>query len=188
MTLNAWSIAKPDLRELAVIKEIDVDDESPARPFTVLDQRHVTIRAVRVPHLAKSYAYRIDSDGGWAVFSGDTSPSEDLADFAAGADVLVHEVMDLEALARQGFPMEFADLFKQVRTEVADVGRIAARSGVPTLVLSHFVPATRTIALERWIERIEKDYDGRIIVPEDLMRMPVAKPSLAEGHKDHADD
>jgi ribonuclease BN (tRNA processing enzyme) len=86
--------------------------------------------------------------------------------------------MDLEALARQGFPMEFADLFKQVRTEVADVGRIAARPGMPTLVLSHFVPATRTTAPERWIERIEKDYDGRIIVAEDLMRMPVAKPSV----------
>jgi len=64
----------------------------------VLDNGEVTIRAVIVPHLSTSYAYRIDSAAGAVVFSGDTGPSEAVSDLARGADVLVHEVMDIDAM------------------------------------------------------------------------------------------
>jgi ribonuclease BN (tRNA processing enzyme) len=169
-TLNAWSVGKADLRELIDLHEIEAVD---AEPFTVLDDGRVTVRAVVVPHLPTSYAYRIDSPAGSVVFSGDTGPSKAVADLARGADVLVHEIMDIDAMIAEGFPAQAADVFTSVHTEVSDVGRIAAAAEVPILALTHFVPASRPTPPERWIERISKDFHGRIVVAEDLMSLPV---------------
>ena len=180
-TLNAWAIGKADLRELIDLHEIQ--DAGPELS-TVLDNGEVTIRAVVVPHLPTSYAYRIDSAAGSVVFSGDTGPSEAVADLARGADVLAHEVMDIDAMIAEGFPEDLADVFKSVHTEVSDVGRIAAAAGVPTLALNHFVSAPRTTAPQQWIKRISEHYDGRIIVAEDLMSLPVRR---ATGRRDLAD-
>jgi ribonuclease BN (tRNA processing enzyme) len=173
-TLTAWAMGKADLRDLIDLHEIE---DHGGEPFTVLDNGEVTVRAVVVPHLPTSYAYRIDSAAGSAVFSGDTGPSGAVADLARGADVLVHEVMDLDAMVAEGFPEDWSDAFKAVHTEVSDVGRIAAAADVPTLVLNHFVPPSRTTAPQQWIERIGKDYDGRVIVAEDLMSVPVRRPA-----------
>jgi ribonuclease BN (tRNA processing enzyme) len=67
------------------------------------------------------------------------------------------------------------NLFKSVHTEVSDVGRIAAAAGVPTPALNHFVPASRTTAPQQWIKRISEHFNGRIIVAEDLMSLPVRR-------------
>jgi ribonuclease BN (tRNA processing enzyme) len=179
-TLTAWAMGKADLRDLIDLHEIG---DPGAEPFTILENEDVTVRAVVVPHLPTSYAYRIDSAAGSAVFSGDTGPSQAVAALARGADVLVHEVMDFDAMVAEGFPDELGDMFRAVHTEVSDVGRIAAEAGVPALVLNHFVPATRRTEPEQWIDRISKDYDGQVIVAEDLMSLPVPRhaPDEAAG-------
>ena len=81
--------------------------------------------------------------------------------------------MDFDAMLAEGFPAELREVFTSVHTEVSDVGRIAARAGVPVLALNHFVPASRATDPSRWIEQISKDYDGRVVVAEDLMSLPV---------------
>jgi ribonuclease BN (tRNA processing enzyme) len=169
-TLTAWAITQADLHDLIDVREISGAD---TEPVTVLDDGEVRVRSVVVPHLPTSYAYRIDSGAGSVVFSGDTGPSGAVASLARGADVLVHEVMDTEAMIAEGLPAGLADVFRGVHTEVSDVGRIAAQAGVPVLALNHFVPAARRTDPQRWIDRISKDYDGRVIVAEDLMRMTV---------------
>jgi ribonuclease BN (tRNA processing enzyme) len=169
-TLNAWAIGKADLRDLIDVRELQ---DPGAEPFTVLENDEVSIRAVVVPHLPTSYAYRIDSAASCVVFSGDTGPSDAVADLARGADVLVHEVMDIEAMIAEGFPGRAGDVFASVDTEVSQVGRIAAAAAVPVLVLNHFVPASRPTAPQQWITRIGDDYGGRVIVAEDLMTLPV---------------
>jgi ribonuclease BN (tRNA processing enzyme) len=173
-TLTAWAMGRGNLRDLINLHEIE---DPGSEPFTVLDNGEVTVRAVTVPHLPASYAYRIDSAAGSAVFSGDTGPSDAVASLARGADVLVHEVMDIGAMIAEGFPEELSDVFKSVHTEVSDVGRIAAAAGVPVLVLNHFVPASRIAAPQTWTERISKDYDGHVIVAGDLMSVPVRRPA-----------
>jgi ribonuclease BN (tRNA processing enzyme) len=175
-TLTAWAMGQGNLRDLVDLHEIE---DRGSEPFTVLDNGEVTVRAVVVPHLPTSYAYRIDSAAGSAVFSGDTGPSDAVASLARGADVLVHEVMDIGAMIAEGLPEELSDVFKSVHTEVSDVGRIAAAAGVPVLVLNHFVPASRTADPQEWTGRIGKDYDGRVIVAEDLMSVPVGRPGPA---------
>jgi len=169
-TLTAWAVTQADLHDLINVHEID---GAATGPVTVVDDGQVRVRATVVPHLPTSYAYRIDSDAGSVVFSGDTGPSEAVASLARGADVLVHEVMDIEAMIAEGLPAELADVFRRVHTEVSDVGRIAAQAGVPVLALTHFVPAARRTDPQRWADRISKDYDGRVIVAEDLMRIAV---------------
>jgi ribonuclease BN (tRNA processing enzyme) len=176
-TLTAWAMGQGDVRDLMDIREID---EAESTPFTVMDDGDVTVRAVVVPHLPTSYAYRIDSAAGSVVFSGDTGPSDAVIELARGADVLVHEVMDAEALSAAGFPERLGGIFRRVHTEVAEVGRIAAEAGVPTLALNHFVPAAPTADPQRWMDRISKDYDGRVIVAEDLMTLALRPGAAAE--------
>jgi ribonuclease BN (tRNA processing enzyme) len=53
-----------------------------------------------------------------------------------------------------------------------DVGRIAARAGVGTLVLSHFVPGDDpSITDEQWSDDVRKHFKGRIVVGRDLMEI-----------------
>ena len=47
--------------------------------------------------------YRFDTADGSVVFSGDTTVNDDLIALARGADILVHQVADLDYLERHGF-------------------------------------------------------------------------------------
>src|SRR3954452_19787324 len=55
---------------------------------------NVTVRAISVPHGSwpQAFAYAIDAAGRSIVISGDTAPSEAIAEACQGCDVLVHEV------------------------------------------------------------------------------------------------
>jgi len=50
-----------------------------------------TVRAGAARHSMPTHAYRIERDGAAIAFSGDTEASGDVAAFADGADVLVHD-------------------------------------------------------------------------------------------------
>jgi len=110
------------------------------------------------------------------VISGDTAYAPELANFAKGADVLVHEVMYLpgvEALVRR-LPnaSRLREHLLAAHTSSEDVGRIAAQAGVKTLVLSHFVPGDdASITDEQWAQDVRKHFNGRIIVGRDLMEI-----------------
>jgi len=171
-TLTAWAVTQADLHNLIDTREIS---GAGAEPVTVLDDGEVTVRAIVVPHLPTSYAYRIDTSAGSVVFSGDTGPSQAVASLARGADVLVHEVMDIDAMIAEGMPAELAEVFRAVHTEVSDVGPIAAQAGVPVLALNHFAPAAGPADPQRWMRRISQDYDGRVFVAQDLMTIPVRR-------------
>jgi len=54
-TLTAWAMGQGNLRDLIDLHEIE---DRGSEPFTVLDNGEVTVRAVTVPHLPASYAYR----------------------------------------------------------------------------------------------------------------------------------
>ena len=88
--------------------------------------------------------------------------------------MLVHEVMYLpgvEALVKR-LPnaKRLREHLMAAHTLPEDVGKIAARAGVNTLVLSHFVPGDDpSITDEQWAEGVRKYFKGRIIVGKDLM-------------------
>lgn len=176
----------PDPRDLVAVHELRVPDGVPADalsntappmdPFLVMEDDRVRVTAVLVPHgpVFPSYAYRFDTDHGSVVFSGDTSLTPNIVTLARGADVLVHEAIDLEALG--DLPPAALDHLKQSHTSVADVGKVAQAAGVETLVLSHLVPAAHAIVSDaRWRKRAQQGFSGRVVVGEDLMRLDLTR-------------
>jgi ribonuclease BN (tRNA processing enzyme) len=142
----------------------------------VMQDRNVRVTCAVVPHppVNDSFAYRFDTRDRSIVISGDTAKSDDLVRLAAGADVLVHEVMFGKRVAEmlQSLPNHEAIARGVIaaHTEAEDVGRVAAAAKVKLLVLSHFVPAEDpTIADEEWIVPVRKHYSGRIVAGRDLM-------------------
>ena len=110
---------------------------------------------------------------GRVVLSGDTALCPQFIPFAKGADVLLHEVMYLEALDRlvAGIP-DAARLREHLlasHTTTKEVGKVAAEAGVKTLVLNHLVPGDDlSITEEMWLADPRKDFDGQVMVGRDL--------------------
>ncbi|HEU4509271.1 MAG TPA: MBL fold metallo-hydrolase, partial [Pyrinomonadaceae bacterium] len=125
---------RPDPRNLTVIQEFD-------KPGVVLtnDDVKVTSCLVRHPPIQQAYAYRFDAKDRSVVVSGDTAYAPELAEFAKGADVLVHEVMYLPALdtliRRLPNAKRLREHLLASHTLPEDVGKIAAQAEVKTLVL-----------------------------------------------------
>ncbi len=160
---------RSDPRKLFSVHEFD-------RPDTILQNADVKVTTFRVRHppITEAYAYRFDARDRSVVISGDTAYAPEMAKFARGADVLVHEVMYLpgvEALVRR-LPnaRRLREHLMAAHTLPEDVGKIAAEAEVKTLVLSHLVPGDdASITDEQWSEGVRKYFKGRIIVGKDLM-------------------
>ncbi len=127
------------------------------------------------PH--KSYAYRFETRDRIIVFSGDTGPCAPLVEFARGADLLVHEVVDLPAIEAAirvaGLPSALATSAmrhqREDHTTAEDVGRLAERAGVKRLVLTHLVPGFSEASTPALVRDVKKHYQGPVDVAEDLM-------------------
>ena len=162
---------RPDPRKLVTTHEF-------SKPGIVMVNDDVKVSAclVRHPPIAQSYAFRFDAKDRSVVISGDTAYAPELAEFAKGADVLVHEVMYLPAiealLRRLPNAQRLREHLMAAHTLPEDVGKIAAQAGVKTLVLSHFVPGDdASITDEQWAEGVHKHFQGRVIVGKDLMEI-----------------
>lgn len=149
-----------------------------ARAGVVMQNDDVKVTSCRVRHppITQSYAYRFDAKDRAIVISGDTAYAPELAEFAKGANVLVHEVMYLPGiealLKRLPNAKRLREHLMAAHTLPEDVGRIAAQAGVGTLVLSHFVPGDDpTITDEQWSEGVRKHFKGQIIVGKDLLEI-----------------
>ena len=160
-----------DLRQLITVHEFD-------RAGLVMQNDDVKVTSCRVRHppISQSYAYRFDAKDRSVVISGDTAYAPELAVFAKGADVLVHEAMYLPAIEnlvkRATNAPRLRDHLLASHTTTEDVGRIAAQAGVKTLVLTHFVPGDDpSITDEQWAEGVRKHFKGQIIVGKDLMEI-----------------
>jgi len=162
---------RPDPRKLVVAHEFN-------QPGLVLQNEAVKVTSclVRHPPIKLAFAYRFDAKDRSVVISGDTAYAPELVEFAKGADVLVHEVMYLpgvEALIKR-LPnaKRLREHLLAAHTLPEEVGKIADRAGVKTLVLSHFVPGDdASITDEQWAAGARKNFKGRIIVGKDLMEI-----------------
>src|SRR3954454_3045405 len=161
---------RPDPRPLLIAKDIDQVGE-------VLKTDDFTITAFRTPHppITDNFAYKFTTPDGVVVFSSDTEYNPKLAEFAKGADVLVHEALyapfvdKLVARVKNG-----ATLGKHLlasHTTAQDVGKIAAAANVKLLVLSHPVPGDIDVTDDQWIAAVRENYSGNVTVAKDLMEL-----------------
>lgn len=137
----------------------------------------VRVTASSVPHgnLEHSYAYRFAHSEFSIVFSGDTAPSDNLAEFARGVDVLVHEATYPSAFAGNVPTANVEKLlarFRHAHTPVSEAAAIAHRAGARRLVLSPLVPSTG-VADAQWLEAAQKEFSGEIVVGRDLLEIPL---------------
>ena len=162
---------RPDPRPLLIAKDIDADG-------VVVKTADVTVTAFRTPHppITDNFAYKFETPDGTIVFSSDTAYNPKLAEFARGADVLVHECLYVPAVDRLVIKTKNGATLKkhllESHTTTEDVGRIAAAAGVKALVPSHFVPGDDPeVTDEDWTRDVKKNYSGRIVVAKDLMEL-----------------
>lgn len=175
ISLRMEDEGKPDPRKL--VKASDIEQG------VIYQDDEVTVSSLKVPHSpfsdGEAFAYRFDVRDKRIVFSGDTSYFPPLAEFARGADILVHEavhVPSVEKLANSiGNGKTLAKAIVSHHTTIEDVGKIASEAQVKKLVLSHMVPAT--VPDDVWKQEAMKNYHGSIIVGHDNMTINI---SLAE--------
>lgn len=143
----------------------------------VMHDDHVKVTAALVQHppVAPAFAYRFDCPDRSIVFSGDTRPSENLVELARGADILVHEVIDLKAIDQvvkdEAMATRLRAHLEAAHTPMSEVGQIATCAGVKTLVLNHFVPGTAHIPDQVWYDAVKPHFKGRLVIGHDLMEL-----------------
>lgn len=130
--------------------------------------------AFRVDHrpVEHAFGYRIESDAGVIVISGDTRRCDGVIRNARGADLLVHEVVwgaGMQRLIdRAASPEQRARLERilDYHTPSLHVGEIAASADVRHLVLSHLIFAGGSPA--DVTADVGQSFAGRVTVGEDL--------------------
>lgn len=158
---------RPDLRDLVTLRTFGEGE--------VFAADGLSVSALRVDHppVTECFALKFEADGGRIVFSSDTAYFPPLADFAAGADVLVHEAMlgsGVDRLvAKTGNGARLREHLMASHTLAEDAGRIAEAAKVGHLVLHHLVPADDPeITKEDWALAAGRHFRyGRLTVGHD---------------------
>lgn len=163
---------RPDLSSLVtfhILKEGEVFNEHGIR-VTAMKNAH--------PPLIETFSLSFKTDDSHVVFSGDTAYLPALADFAKGADLLIHEAMLGAALpalfARIGnSDQRLHDHWMRSHTLADDAGRIATQACVGALALTHLIPSDDPeYGVEHWQEAVSPTWSGTLHVGNDGMRIP----------------
>jgi ribonuclease Z len=147
----------------------------------VYESGGVTVTAFLVDHgpVQPAYGYRVDYRGHSVVLSGDTRPSDNLVKFAAGADVVIHEIGRYKQdPLLSGAPDELLPNSRQTRrkaitiaahhTDGVEVGELLARIKPRLAVFSHYnVEPQSTLLLVR------RHYAGSVEFGEDAMTIEI---------------
>lgn len=118
--------------------------------------------AVHVQPFLDSLAYRIDTDKGSVVITGDTEPCQSVLDLSKGATTMVSMCWDhQETMA--------TDNEARGQTGTTDAARMAQQAGVEKLILVHRGPALEGQDSEsRAFADVAAIFDGEIVLADEL--------------------
>lgn len=119
----------------------------------------IKTRAVNVPHgPIPALAWRIEADGCAVTFTGDTNqPGVGLTKLAHGSDLLI---------AHYAIPEHAGAVALSLHMPPSEIGQLAAKAGVKSLVLSHRMQRTRNTEKET-LNIIRKYYKGPVEFADD---------------------
>lgn len=163
----------------------DLDEQVPGDGFklvakdiqqgVVYQSEGVKVTAFLVDHGAvkPAFGYRIDYAGHSVVLSGDTRYSENLIRFAQGTDLLIHEVIDVDAYEHSGthFTPEQQKKVIAHHTTPEQAGALFTKVKPKLAVYSHIVPPE----VPTLFAQTRKTYQGPLEVGVDLMSIEVGE-------------
>ncbi len=160
---------RPDPRTMLLPTEID-------KPGVVYedDKVRVTSAFVNHPPVEPAFAYRFETRTRSIVFSGDTTADDRLIALARDADVLIHEVMHVPSINSIVASLPNATTVREhliaSHTPTYDIGRVAKEARVKKLILTHLVPGDNPkITDEMWTDEPRRDFNGEVVLGQDLM-------------------
>jgi ribonuclease BN (tRNA processing enzyme) len=138
----------------------------------------VTVSAILVDHapIFPVFAFRFDTPAGAVVISGDTNRNANLIELAKGADILIHEAIDLDwarsLFPAQRTPAQDAKLrhLLEAHTGAHNLGSIVDAADVKLLVLSHLAPPT--LDDQAWLRQFTRTR-GKAVVGKPPMSFVV---------------
>ena len=173
MALRVEDEGATDLRKIVSWEEISEG--------AVYEDDRVKVSCLRVIHppVHHCYAFKFETAAGTVVFGADTTYFPPLAEFAKGANILVHEAMFVpgaKKICEYMKPVKptLWEHFEASHTTCEDVGRIATQAATQHLVLNHYVPdiGDRDTKVEDFEQAVGTTFDGKITVGRDLMEIP----------------
>jgi ribonuclease BN (tRNA processing enzyme) len=167
-------------------------------PGVIYQDVNIKVTAVENTHYAfhkgsaagkfKSYSYRFETPDSVVVFMGDSGPSDSVTELAKGADLLVTQTSSfqerMKTMIENGrwqkmTPAEQARIAQQATRNITleDIGRMATRANVKTVVLSHLsARADGSDDYTPWVEEVNTHFSGEVFVAKDLMEFqPIQK-------------
>ena len=152
---------------------------APGVGTVVYDMDGLKITAFAVDHrpIVPAVGYRVDYKGRSAVISGDTVKSANLAQFAKGVDLLVHEAIspELVAVISEAAKETGAANIEQISHDILnyhttpiEAAEIAQAAGVKQLLFYHLVPVLPIQRLEPiFLRGVSDAYQGGVTVGKD---------------------
>ncbi|MCE9516395.1 MAG: ribonuclease Z [Mycobacterium sp.] len=139
----------------------------------VWDTEGVRITVAPTDHrpVEPTIAFRIEHDGASVVLAGDSVPCATLDELSHGADALVHTVIRKDLVEQM--PVQRIRDILDYHSSVEQAAATAARAGVATLVLTHYVPPLVAGQEDQWRALAAAEFGGRIELGDDLLRVTV---------------
>jgi ribonuclease BN (tRNA processing enzyme) len=132
---------------------------------------NVTVTAFPTKHALESYGYRFDTPDRSIVISGDTNPTQATIDACHGCDVLIHEVLTLEWLAKRP---DFQSYAARYHTTTVQLAELASQAKPRLLILYHasisWRPAVDSVRStpSQLLYEITSRYSGQVVIGRDL--------------------
>lgn len=123
------------------------------QPGAGLQLGDIDVTAAETPHTAESLAFRFEGPDRTLGYTGDTGPSDALAKFFRGIDLLLAECSLPDALAGE------------VHLGPESLARLATGAGVRRLVVTHVYPQLRRADLPGLL--VAAGYEGQIFMAAD---------------------
>ncbi len=165
---------------------------APGEGAVVVDDGGLTITAFAVDHdpVEPAVGYRFDYGGRSVLISGDTSKSANLAQFAEGVDLLVHEALAPQLVgaiteaAREADRPSLVKITEDILTYHAspvEAAEIARDADADALLYYHIVPPLLLPPMEEiFLDGVSETYDGPVVLGMDgtFMSLPAGSAAI----------